>query len=264
MSYTYKHVIVIGIDGAGNFYRNAKAPTIRKIFAEGAGTDMCLTSIPTISAECWGSMLLGVLPDLHGLTNGIVSSQPYDGKYPSVFTWIRKAMPDAKMGSFCCWNPINFGILDDADTTQGTNHDGPMTDAICDYVKAEKPAFLFVQFDSVDGAGHSFGYGTEKHLAQIDTVDGYTGRIYEACREAGMLEDALFCVTADHGGWDHGHGGVTDEEKYVFFAAAGKTINKGANIDMQVKDIPAIITHALGVDGNPEWQAVVPNGLFTE
>ena len=29
MSYTYKHVIVIGIDGAGNFYRNAKAPTIR-------------------------------------------------------------------------------------------------------------------------------------------------------------------------------------------------------------------------------------------
>ena len=38
MSYTYKHVIVIGIDGAGNFDRNSKAPFIRKMFAEGAAT----------------------------------------------------------------------------------------------------------------------------------------------------------------------------------------------------------------------------------
>jgi len=35
-------------------------------------------------------------------------------------------------------------------------------------------------------------------------------------------------------------------------------------VDMQVKDIPAIVTHALGVEGNPAWQAVVPEGLFTE
>ena len=168
------------------------------------------------------------------------------------------------MGSFCCWNPINFGILDDAATTQGTSDDARMTDTICDYVKNEKPNFLFVQFDSVDGAGHSFGYGTEGHLAQLDLVDSFVARIYETAKEAGMLEDGLFIVTADHGGFDHGHGGITDEEKYVFFVAAGKTINRGATVDMQVKDIPAIITHALGVEGNPQWQAKVPEGLFTE
>ena len=47
--YHYKHVILVGIDGAGNFYRNASAPMIRRLMAEGAGTDLCLTSLPSIS-----------------------------------------------------------------------------------------------------------------------------------------------------------------------------------------------------------------------
>ena len=51
--YNYKHVILVGIDGAGNFYRSSKAPMIRRMMTEGAGTDRCLTSLPTISAECW-------------------------------------------------------------------------------------------------------------------------------------------------------------------------------------------------------------------
>ena len=260
--YTYKHVILVGIDGAGNFYRNTSAPMIRRVMAEGAGTDMCLTSIPTISAECWGSMLLGVLPELHCLTNGIVSSTPYHGKYPSVFTWIRKAMPEAKMGSFCCWNPINFGILDDAATRQGTAHDEELTDMICDCIKADQPEFLFVQFDSVDHMGHAHGYGSPEHLAQIDLCDGLAARIYAAAEEAGMMEDTLFILTADHGGFDHGHGGDTNEEKYVFFAATGKTVSKGARIELEVKDIPAIVAYALGIDGNPTWQAKLPEGMF--
>ena len=265
MSYVYKHVILIGIDGAGNFYKGAEAPTIRRMMAEGAGTDMCLTSIPTISAECWGSMLLGVLPDVHGLNNGIVSSTPYHNPdIPSVFTLIRKAHPDARLASFCNWNPINFGILDDPDTKQGTAHDEPLTDMICDCIRNERPEFLFVQFDSVDHAGHAYGYGTEKHLAQIDVCDGLTARIYAAAEEAGILEDTLFMVTADHGGFDHGHGGTTDGEKYVFFSAVGRTVNKGARITMEVKDIPAIITHALGVPGSTGWQAKLPEGLFAE
>jgi phosphopentomutase len=76
------------------------------------------------------------------------------------------------------------------------------------------------------------------------------------------MEDTLFILTADHGGFDHGHGGDTDEEKYVFFAATGKTVNKGARIELEVKDIPAIVAYALGVEGNPTWQAKLPEGMF--
>ena len=263
--YTYQHVILVGIDGAGNFYRSTEAPMIRRLMAEGAGTDMCLTSLPSISAECWGSMLLGVYPDVHGLTNGIISSTPYTNTdIPSVFTLIRRCRPDARLASFCNWNPINFGILDDAATKQGTAHDEELTDMICECIKADKPDFLFVQFDSVDHMGHAHGYGSPEHLAQITLCDGMAAKIYAAAVEAGIIEDTLFILTADHGGFGHSHGGDTDEEKYVFFAAVGKTVSKGSRIDLEVKDIPAIVTRALGVKDGETWQAKLPEEMFAE
>ena len=263
---TYKHVVLVGIDGAGNFYRNTEAPNIRRMFEDGAGTDMCLTSIPTISAECWGSMLIGVYPDVHGLTNSIVSSEEYkNGEHPTLFRLIRAARPDAVLGAFCNWSPINTGIIEsDANVRLETGEDEDLCGRICDYIKAEKPDFLFVQFDSIDGAGHTYGYGTERYLTALTAADGWVGAIRQAIEDAGIADDTLFIATADHGGFDHGHGGTTDGEKYVFFAAVGKSVAPGTKIDLEVKDIPAIVTHALGVPGADNWQAKLPEGLFAE
>lgn len=264
--YKYKHVVVVGIDGAGNFYKDADTPAIHALFEQGAGSDRVLTSIPTISAECWGSMLIGVSPDKHGLTNDIVSSTPYESqKHPTVFKLIRDTEPDAELGAFCNWSPINAGIVERGiGVTLETAEDSVLTDKICDYIRASKPTFLFVQFDSIDGAGHTYGYGTEKYLAELSGVDGYVQRIRDSIDEAGIADDTLFIVTADHGGHDHSHGGTTDEEKYVFFAAVGKSVPAGARIELEVKDIPAIVTAALGVAGSPDWDAKLPDGLFAE
>ena len=93
MSRKYAHVVVVGVDGAGAFFREAETPCFDRIFANGAVTYGALASNPSISAECWGSMLLGVGPEIHKLTNGIVSSVPYptDAEHPSVFRRIREA-----------------------------------------------------------------------------------------------------------------------------------------------------------------------------
>ena len=266
MSYAYKHVVLVGIDGAGNFYKQANTPTINKLFDDGAGTDMCLTSIPTISAECWGSMLIGVGPQTHGLTNGIVSSEEYkNAEHPTLFKMIREARPDAILGAFCNWSPINAGIVErDIGVTLETGEDAELTTKICDYIKTEKPDFLFVQFDSIDGAGHTYGYGTERYLEALSGADAWIAAIKEAIEAAGIAEDTLYLVTADHGGHDHGHGGTTDEEKYVFFVGVGKTVVPGAKLEMEVKDIPAIVMHALGMMGSPNWEATLPAGMFTE
>ena len=136
--------------------------------------------------------------------------------------------------------------------------------SICEYVKAEKPNFLFIQFDSVDGAGHAHGYGSENHLNQINVCDGYAERIYKACEEAGIAEDTLFMITADHGGYDRGHGTDTDEEKWIFVAIKGKTVNHVTLQYMQVKDFPAIILHALGISAPGNWMSHLPEGLFAE
>ena len=118
----FSHVIVVGIDGAGAFIKDANTPHFDRIFQNGAVTYGALASNPSISAECWGSMLTGVGPEIHKLTNEIVSSTPYpvDSPFPSLFRRIRNAMPSAELGSFCDWNPITYGIVEN---NQNVSHD---------------------------------------------------------------------------------------------------------------------------------------------
>jgi len=264
--YTYKRVALIGVDGAGNFFRQSETPAIDRIFRDGSVAYDVYTSTPSISAECWGSMLHGVTPDLHRLTNSIVSSTPYDTEsiFPSVFRIIRENDPDCELASFCNWNPINYGIIENnLNVTEGTGNDESVTDQICAYLADHDPKFLFVQFDQVDGAGHGHGYGTPAHLNQISVTDGYIERIWEAYEKRGFLDDTLFIVTADHGGYGRSHGGKTEEEMRVMFALCGKTVKKGgAAVDMQIRDSASIVLYALGLKQPDTWTSIVPSGVF--
>lgn len=268
---SYNHVIVLGIDGAGAFIKDADTPHFDRIFAEGAVTYGALASNPTISAECWGSMLLGIGPEVHKLTNGIVSSTPYptDSAFPSIFRRIREVMPEVELGSFCDWNPITFGIVEnDRNVTSATARDTELIPMICEYIRDKKPTFLFTQLDSVDGTGHRYGYGSEQHLQRIHEVDAFVNDVYKTVKEAGMLDDTLFLLIADHGGNGTGHGGWTDGEKYVTFAAIGRGVQKGSVGDMNIRDLAAIVLYALGIEApafdEQGWTAQVPEGLFID
>lgn len=273
----YSHVIVIGIDGAGGWINSADTPNFDRIFGNGAVTHRALSSKPTISAECWGSMLLGVGPEIHKLTNGIVSSTPYpvDSPYPSLFRRIKAVYPEAELGSYCDWNPITYGIVEDnLGVSHDTANDEKLTPIICDYIKTKKPDFLFIQFDSVDGAGHKYGYGTPEHLERISEVDVLVNDVYRAAQDMRILDETLFIVVADHGGTNPGngeggsHGGWTDGEKYVTFALAGKGINKIDIKEMNIRDLASIVLYALGIDA-PEfnekgWTSQIPEGVFND
>ena len=256
MERKYSHIIVIGVDGAGSWFKDADTPFFDKIFATGAVTYDALSSKPTISAECWGSMLIGVGPEVHKLTNNKVSVLPYPlwSKHPTVFRRIRKAYPEAELGSFCDWNPINKGIVEKGlGVNKKTARDKELTPLICNYINEKKPDLLFVHFDSVDGAGHSNGYGTPQHISAIKEVDKLIGDIYSSIETAGISEETLFMVIADHGGTNDGtgkgsHGGWTDEEKYVTFAAVGKDIKSGEIKEMNIRDLAAVILYAIGIE----------------
>ena len=272
----YTHVIVIGVDGAGSWFKDADTPNFDKIFENGAVTYNALSSKPTISAECWGSMLIGVGPEVHGLTNGIVSSTPYDVKspFPSLFKRIRDVYPDAVLGSYCDWNPITYGIVENnIGVSHDTAHDTELTPVVCNYISANKPDFLFIHFDSVDGAGHATGYGLPAFIQRIHEVDKLIGDVYSAIESADMIENTLFIVIADHGGTNDeenkgSHGGWTDEEKYVTFAATGKGVNKTRIKEMNIRDLSAVVLYAMGIDA-PEfdengWTSQIPQGLFAD
>jgi len=273
----YSHVVVVGIDGAGQYIKNADTPYFDRIFRDGSVTYRAYASNPSISAECWGSMLTGVGPRVHGLTNEIVSTRPYplDSRFPSLFKRIHKAYPDYILGSYCDWNPITFGIVEnDLPVSQATARDTELTPVICDYIRENKPNFLFIQMDSVDGAGHGHGYGSKAHLERIHVVDAYINDIYQAVCDADMKEDTLFIVIADHGGTysgedqPAGHGGWSEGEKLVTFALAGKNVIKGEMGDANVRDLASIVLYALGIEApafdENGWTSQIPENLFTD
>ena len=267
-----KRVVLFGVDGGGTFFEQASTPNMDRFFASGAVSRKTLTEIPTISAECWGSMLHGVECGWHGLTNAIVGSAPYpvDSQYPSVFRAIREASPGAKLASFCDWDPINGGIIENG--LGVFKYHAPAKELVepaVRYIRENDFTFLFFQFDNVDGAGHRHGYGTPEHLAAITENDAYIGAIVAAIGEQGWLEDTLILVEADHGGTPNDgfgghHGGATEAEKYVSFFAAGPGVGKGQILDMLVRDTPAVILHALGIPQPESWTARVPAGLFRD
>jgi len=276
MNKKYAHVIVVGIDGAGSFIKDADTPHFDRIFQNGAITYDALASNPSISAECWGSMLLGVGPEVHKLTNAIVDKTPYptDSPFPSLFRRIKEAYPNAELGSYCEWNSITYGIIEDnLGISHDTAKDDDLTPIICDYIKEKKPDFLFIQFDSVDGTGHKHGYGTPEHLKRIHEVDVLVHDVYEAASDAGIIEDTLFIVIADHGGANlpdgtGRHGGWTDGEKYVTFAITGKHVNHTYIKNMNIRDLAAIVLYAFGIP-TPDfdesgWTSQIPKEIFAD
>ncbi|MBE6540970.1 MAG: alkaline phosphatase [Ruminococcaceae bacterium] len=265
--FNYKHVFVIGVDGAGTYVKNANMPNLFSLFEKGAFTYNCLTTLPTISAQCWGSLLIGVDAKVHGLSNGICKTEHYANSdvHPTYFRLVREAFPDAKLGAFCNWTPIYNGIIEhNIGVVTEKGHDYQLSPKIAEYIKTEKPTLLFVHFDGVDGSGHNDGYGTEGYYNELNNVDNFIGEAWNAVVEAGIEDDTLFISVADHGGSGHDHGGPSNEEKWVYFTAVGKTVAPLRNFHMRIRDIPAIVCCALGIDTHEGMDSFVPEGLFTD
>ena len=268
----YDRVFIIGVDGAGRFFEEANTPNFDRIFADGAVDYTARAETVTISAQNWGSILTGVSHLKHLLSNPVADD--FERKsttlYPTIFTYARRAFPDAELASFVNWEPINHGIVekDIGVNKVSIGDDGALTDAICEYFsEGNAPKIFFNQFDSVDHIGHDLGSKAPEYISQIETVDGYIGRIYDTLEENGLLENGLFIVVADHGHTiSGGHGGFTMRETNATVAVKGKTVVPGSALDKDTRnrDVAAIALYALGIERPACMTARLPANLFED
>ena len=269
----YKHVFIIGIDGAGTYFEKDYMTNFHRIFADGAVRYGVRTETKTDSGPNWTSILTGVSYFKTGAENGVVSGSE-ERKFPqqpSIFADVRRAMPDATLASFCNWGAINVGIIEDDIGVDKRNYasDDLVTDAIVEYLDAgNRPTLFFTQLDEVDAAGHGYGSSTEEYAAAMQRSDVRIGKIYDAIERAGLMEDSLFLVTADHG---HkatgGHGRFSMIESLSTIAVKGKTVKKGGTLDgdTKLRDVAAISLFALGVLCKPvHFSAKVPANCFND
>ena len=265
---SYKRVFMLGIDGMGAFKKNANTPNMDKLFENGATTYTAVSSNPTISAQCWTSMLTGAIPEVHKLTNSNMHPIP---ELPTVFRLIKNVYPNAETAAFTHWSPIALEIIspDGGIDAYDVGHEDGLCDRLLEYLDNHDPKMLFIQFDGVDGAGHDAGYGFQHHLDAISHADELLGKLVSKYEERGYFEDTLFIVSADHGGTVSGsHGGWSEGERLVFLGVAGKNVEKGQIGEACLRDYPAIVLHALGVEA-PEFDpkgyaAQMPLGIFED
>lgn len=126
---------------------------------------------------------------------------------------------------------------------------------VAEVIKVDKPNFLFVQLDHVDHAGHEYGHMTQKYFEAVELADQLAGQIVEATKEAGIFDETLFVIVADHGGkgYDHGHETVQGNE--VPFILYGSGIKQGYDIPAAVNlyDVAATSAFALNVTTPQVW-----------
>ncbi len=266
----YDHVFIIGIDGAGAAFEKVDSPNFDRIFKDNAVIHNAHTEYITVSAQNWGSILTGVDYATHGFDNGYCEEHERGSDSPNntIFYYARKAFPDAELVSFNNWSAINHGIIENDIGVKKINRgtDPLVSAAIIDYIgRGNAPKLMFVQFDSVDHAAHTYGGFSDQYYSAVEDMDVLLGDVYDALDSAGLLKNGLFIVVADHGETAGGHGGTTLEESSAVVAVAGRTVNACTlPASTQNRDVSAIALYALGIGKPAHFISVVPEGLFGE
>jgi predicted AlkP superfamily pyrophosphatase or phosphodiesterase len=262
-----KHIILIGCDGFGAYaVPDAKMPVLKKLMETGSWSLKARSVLPSSSADNWASMLMGAGPTEHGYTewNSKVPEIPSAtttkyGIFPSIFSVIRDQKPAAKTAVIYSWGGIGPLVEKDAITfvvPGGDAGDDFCVDTAVRIIKKEKPFFTFIHVSEPDGVGHNIGHRTPAYYDTLQKVDVRIGKIVQAVKDAGIENETIIIVTADHGGINKGHGGKSLDKVQVPWVINGPGIKK----DHEIKDViitydtAATIAWILGLKMPQSWR----------
>lgn len=222
-----RKVLIIGIDGCrGDAILAANAPHLQQLAASGFSTFEANTHPPCWSGTGWSTMLTGVWEQKHHVTDNTFSDPQY-ATWPHFFARIHSVDPAMDLRSFVHWAPINEQICTSATQELEIPSDTVLADsAVAALQAADAPDVLFLDFDDVDHAGHTFGFSPDipEYVAAIETVDQLIAPILDAVAARPAGEEWMVLVATDHGGATWGHGGHSLEEQRVFILASGPGI----------------------------------------
>ena len=228
-----KHVIVIGLDGfGGHAMKDAKAPNLRALMASGSWTLKARGVMPTVSSPNWASLIMGAGPEQHGITSNEWQPDKFDfppsctgmaSTFPTIFGLLRQQRPNAHIAVIHDWQ--DFARMVEKGAPNHSRHvkgSPAATDAAIAYWKKHQPDLLFLHLDDVDHAGHDHGWWGPEYKAAVEMVDGLIGKFLQA-----VDRDAVFLITADHGGSGRKHGGNTMGELEIPWILSGPGIRPG-------------------------------------
>jgi predicted AlkP superfamily pyrophosphatase or phosphodiesterase len=244
------HVLIISEDGL-------RADAVEKMHLHwhellrkrGAYSYHALTIRDASTLPAHASMLSGVEPNQHGLTwntwrpskgyikaKTIFNEAQEHGLTTAFFTGktkLRHIVPPGTVGVYGRPGYYCKKVAEQAAT----------------YLTTEKPALAFVHFSDPDELGHAKGWMSRAQLNAITNSDRCLGIIYDAMEKAGLLEDTLIIVSADHGGHNRVHSGATLIDREIPWIACGPGVREDFAIPNRISttDTAATALYALGL-----------------
>ena len=226
-----RKVLIIGLDGVrSDALRIASTPNIESLIASGFFTWDAWHCGITVSGPSWSTIMCGVWWNKHGVSSNAYTGSDYN-RYPYFITRAKEVLPNLKCVQVVEWAPMSDNVYNDSwDLKLKTpDGDGAATAAVASAQLADPDLdALFVYFDQVDLTGHSSGFSptNPSYMQSIENVDQHVGTVLQAlyARPTYNSEDWLILLITDHGGIGTGHGGITYEERHIWWIASGSNI----------------------------------------
>lgn len=216
-----KKILVIGIDGCRqDVMMSSNTPNIQSLLTNAVYSLDAQTLAPSWSGNGWSTLLTGVTHLKHGIT-GNDFTVPHDFvNYPCFLKRAENYNAALRTMSIVHWAPINDYIMDGIDVERTFSTDADVKNNVVSTLNTDNPDILFVHFDDVDHAGHTYGFSSTvpEYVSAVNQTDIYVGEILTALRNRANYanEDWLIIVSPDHGGSGTSHSGVNFEDRNIF------------------------------------------------
>ena len=265
-------VLLIGIDGVRpDVLAEVPTPNIDALAAAGWYTDHARTTTPSVSGPSWSSMLTGVWPGKHGVTDNSFTGRDY-ARYPSFLTRAEQVRPELATFAALDWLPlaeledggpllpaaIDMRELLDGYDLGWAEADGQVVTRAVRHLGEADPEALFVYLGNPDETSHRHGSIGAEYRDAIALADRHVGMLADAlrARPGYAVEDWLVLISTDHGRRaDGGHGGDSSEEMTIFILASGPaTAEWPPPGPAFIVDVAATALDHLGIRIDPAWE----------
>jgi len=220
---------------------------------EGAYSLVAQTIFPSSTLPSHSSMLTGLCPDKHGVNwNDYIPNKGYASGI-DIFdlahaAGLRTVMVVGKEKLRQVTEPEStdvFEFINDRDLIIAAR-----------VVELIPQGFdlMLVHFPTPDWMGHEYGWLSPEQYSVLFRADEALQIILNALEGAGMRDDTLIIITADHGGHNTTHGSRRLEDMTIPWIIAGPGVKHMVlSTDINTTDTAATVAWALGLPIQPDW-----------
>jgi predicted AlkP superfamily pyrophosphatase or phosphodiesterase len=262
-----EHVFIVSFDGGKPaVMQQSEMPTLKAMVKEGACTWNAQTTFPSVTLIAHTSMLTGVGPDKHKVNWN--SADPKRGLVP-----VRTVFAIAKKSGFTTamfvgkekFEHLNLPGSLDLYSSPGYEAKRVAQDAAA-FILEKKPNLCFIHFADSDGAGHKHGWGSPEQMASFADEDAALAVVKDAITKAGIADNSVIILTADHGGHAKTHGSKLPEDMTIPWIVWGKGVKAGSTVTAPVTtyDTSATALWLLDVPVPSDWDGKPVTTAFGE